>query len=279
MKKTWSIILNSILLLSLGLLIFVVFSHIRPMLAEPWDKVGRIILIAALVLAAALTRKKLGPSSYTDVFLAFGVAAIVMALDYYLPTSRILGELLQVPIDTPLGIALDKLDSSAIIVAGILVTSHLTKADLFLKGGNVKKSLTIGIVAFAVCVSGSLFVATLFGAQNVTVARVVPWIPYIALFIAGNAFNEELLFRGLFLKPIGSLTSKWLANVIIAIPFVLHHTGVTYTTDALLFLAFLLPLSLAWGFITLRTKSIWGSVLFHAGTDIPVVIAIFASLD
>jgi len=44
-------------------------------------------------------------------------------------------------------------------------------------------------------------------------------------------------------------------------------------------LAFLLPLSLAWGAITQKTDSLWGAVLFHAGMDIPVVLGIFSTLS
>ena len=106
----------------------------------------------------------------------------------------------------------------------------------------------------------------------------MPWVPWILVFVFANAANEELLFRGLFLGKLGSLYSPFAANLLLAIPFTLHHTGVTYTPDALMFLAFLFPLSLAWGAITQKTDSLWGAVLFHAGMDIPVVLGIFSTL-
>jgi membrane protease YdiL (CAAX protease family) len=65
---------------------------------------------------------------------------------------------------------------------------------------------------------------------------------------------------------------------VIAIPFALHHTGVSYTPDTITFLAILVPLALAWGYIMQKTDSLWGSVLFHAGTDIPIVLGIFSTL-
>ena len=37
-------------------------------------------------------------------------------------------------------------------------------------------------------------------------------------------------------------------------------------------------LGLAWGYVTQRTDSLLGSVLFHAGTDIPIIISIFSTL-
>jgi membrane protease YdiL (CAAX protease family) len=111
-----------------------------------------------------------------------------------------------------------------------------------------------------------------------SLARVLPWIPWILVFVAGNAFNEELLFRGLFLQKIDPFVGRLCSNLVLAIPFVLHHTGVTYTPSQWMFLAELLPLALAWSYITQRTDSLWGSVLFHAGTDIPIVLVLFSTL-
>ena len=74
--------------------------------------------------------------------------------------------------------------------------------------------------------------------------------------------------------PVGRFAS----NVLVAIPFVLMHSGVPYTTQDLLFLAVLLPLGLAWGALAQRSESLWGSVLFHAGTDVPVVLGLLSTM-
>ena len=44
-----------------------------------------------------------------------------------------------------------------------------------------------------------------------------------------------------------------------------------------LFLAFTFGLALAWADLMQTTDMLWGSVLFHAGTDIPVVLALFVA--
>ncbi|MDW7656227.1 MAG: CPBP family intramembrane glutamic endopeptidase [Bacillota bacterium] len=205
-----------------------------------------------------------------------------MAIDYYLPSSKWLLSVLNIPLQTPAGLALDKLDSSLIIVVCIILFTKLSGTSLgsiFLQKGHLCKGLSIGIIAFLVAVSGSFFVAVLFGAQDLTRARIITWIPWIAIFILGNAFNEELLFRGLFLNKIGLVTNKLLANLVLVLPFVLHHTGIDYSNDTLMFLAYLIPLAFIWGLIMQKTDSIWGSVLFHAGTDIPVILVIFSRLS
>jgi len=205
-----------------------------------------------------------------------------MALDMYLPTSAWILNLTGIQIETPLGIAIDKLDSSLIIVLSILIWSKILGkncSDLFLCGGAWRKSLLIGIIAFAISASGAYFIAMLFGASPYSFLTFLGWLPFILIFIIGNAFNEELLFRGQFLRANEEVMPKFLANLAIAIPFVLHHTGIAYTNDVLMFLVFLFPLALAWGGIMQKTNSIWGSFLFHAGMDIPVVIALFSSLS
>ena len=188
---------------------------------------------------------------------------------------------LSISIKTPAGLALDKLDSSIIIVASVVVLTKVSGgslASIYLKKGDLKQGLTFGVIAFLVAAAGSIPVAGLWGAQDLNLIRVLPWIPWILIFVAGNAFNEELLFRGLFLQKIDPFVGRFCSNLVLAIPFVLHHTGVTYTPNALMFLAELLPLALAWGYVTQKTDSLWGSVLFHAGTDIPIVLVLFSTL-
>lgn len=40
----------------------------------------------------------------------------------------------------------------------------------------------------------------------------------------------------------------------------------------------LLILGFVWGYVIQKTDSLWGSVLFHAGTDIPIVIGLLSNL-
>lgn len=265
----------------LGLVIFVVFSHIRPVFDGAVDLIGRLCLLAGLFFGSLTFGRHERWQPYRRVLWAGFTAAAATALDYYLPTIHWLLACLNVRLQTPLGIALDKLDSSIIIVLTILLFNRLSGRDhhdLYLQKGNLRRGLAVGISAFLVCAAGSIFVATAFGAVNLSIGRIIPWIPWILVFILANAFNEELLFRGLFLGNLSGPSGKLCANLAVSIPFVLHHTGVTYTNDSLLFLAYLLPLSLVWGYLMQDTKSLLASVLFHAGTDIPVILVIFSRM-
>jgi membrane protease YdiL (CAAX protease family) len=136
------------------------------------------------------------------------------------------------------------------------------------------------LITFSVAAVGAIPVSELlFGGQDLQIQRVLSWTPWILIFVFGNAFNEELLYRGLFLQKYSPFVGRFCSNLVIVIPFALHHTGVSYSPDTITFLAILIPLGLAWGYIIQKTDSLWGSVLFHAGTDIPVVLAIFSTLS
>ncbi|HEY69076.1 MAG TPA: CPBP family intramembrane metalloprotease [Anaerolineae bacterium] len=271
-----------ILFLLLGLFIFVVFSHMRPMLPEPYDLPGRITLILGFLVLSLWARRSPRWEPYGQILFACFIAAAATAVDYYLPSRDWLLKAFNLSLDTPAGIAIDKLDSSIIIVFSVILLTKASGSNLssiYLKRGNLKLGLGIGAIAFLVFAVSSIPVSEIFfGGRDLELARIVPWLPWILIFIVGNAFNEELLFRGLFLKKFGPFLGRFLSNLVIAIPFGLHHSGVSYSSDMLVFLALLIPLSLAWGFIMQKTDSLWGSVLFHAGADIPVVLSLFSAL-
>ena len=195
-------ILSFLLILFLGFIVFVVFSHIRPMLPHSIDLGCRIGAVLTLLLFAMITKNSRRCKEYETVLFAFSIAMIVTSVDLYLPSSTWILKALNISINTPAGIALDKLDSSLLIILLIIFFTKFfggTLESIYLKKGNLKNGLLIGIPAFAISIAGSYFVAIAFGAQNLSLQRIVPWIPWILIFIFGNAMNEELLFRVLFL--------------------------------------------------------------------------------
>lgn len=264
-----------------GLLVFVVFSHMRPIFAGTPDVVFRLIVALVFLSIPFVLKGRKTQKAERGLSISFFIAITAISLDLYLPTSRWIVKAVGTDYATPMGLALDKLDSSLIIILTIIILNRLSGGstkDLRLQKGNLKRGLSIGIPSFAAAALLSPYMARIFGAPGFTFPDVLAWLPWIIIFIAGNALNEELLFRGLFFGRMEPLLGRNLSNLAVAIPFVLHHTGVTYTADSLMFLAYLLPLALVWGRITQDNDSLIGSVLFHAGTDITVALALFSSL-
>jgi len=67
------------------------------------------------------------------------------------------------------------------------------------------------------------------------------------------------------------------------IPDYRHKTGETHGFRYALFYPWasrlvLLGLSIAWGWLTQKTGSLWGSALFHAGADLLIILPIFSGL-
>jgi membrane protease YdiL (CAAX protease family) len=270
------------LFLACGLLVFTVFSHYFPIFAGPTDFIGRIVVALAFLAAALLSRRSERYHKYWRICFAFFTALAAISLDYKLGFSKWLLPVLHIPLETPAGLAIDKLESSVLSILVVLLLTLVSGDDLgslYLRRGNLKLGLTIGLIAFVVMIASAIPVTTLFfNGKDLSWGRMLPWMPWVLIFVLANAFNEELLFRGLFFGRLQPFLGKFAINLLVAIPFTLLHTGVDYSADIWMFIGMVFPLSLAWGWTLQKTDSLWGSILFHAAMDIPVAFSLFSNL-
>jgi len=268
------------LFLVFGLLISVIFSHFRPLFPRDIDIQARVALILAFLVSALLLRRSRRFNKYWLVFFAFFIASFAQALDYYFNDWSL--SLLGLDTKTPEGIAVSKLESTLMIVIPILLFTMVSGgnlASIFLQKGKLRSGLIIGLTVFIAIAAISIpWAKWQYQTGDLSLSRVVPWIPWILLFVLANGINEELLFRGLFLRKLEPHLGAFPANLCIAIPFTMLHIGVDYTQNSLMFLAFLLPLGLVLGYVMQKTNSIIGSWLIHASVDISVALALFSAL-
>jgi membrane protease YdiL (CAAX protease family) len=269
-----------LLFLLCGLLLSLVFSHFRPLFPKAIDIPSRIALILAFLVSSLLLRRNSRLNKYWQIFFAFFIASFAQALDYYFSGWSL--SLLGLDIKTPAGIVADKLESTFLIVVPIVLLTKASGGDLgsiYLQKGKLRTGLIIGCVVFLAVAAISIpWAKWQYQTGDLGLARVIPWIPWILLFVLANGINEELLFRGLFLQKLEPFLGVFPSNLCIAIPFTMLHIGVNYTQNALMLLAFLLPLGLALGYIMQKTNSIISSWLIHASVDIAVVLALFSKL-
>ena len=115
-------------------------------------------------------------------------------------------------------------------------------------------------------------------AQNLTLERVVPWIPWLLIYVLSNGAMEELLFRGLFLQKLEPFFGKLLSNSLIAFVFTSLHSFANYTSEMTIFIAVVTLLAILWGYIMQKTSSALASILFHAGVDISIMLGMFSNL-
>lgn len=273
-------IVLALLFVAIGFVIYFIFSPMRPLLSNQNDYLGRIGLVAILLAMVWLFRRSNRFRKYEQVILGLLIMAIAVSLDrifgIYLITRVGVGDV------TPTGWAIQKLNESLIVIGTVVALTLLTGSSLgsiYLQKGNLKLGLTIGLVTFSLAAGGSILMADfLFKGQDLTLDRILPWLPWLLIFVLTNAAQEELLFRGLFLRRLEPFFGKFISNFLIMLVFTALHQGANYTSSDLIFLAALIPLALAWGYITQKTDSIWGSILFHAGMDIPIMLGIFSNL-
>ena len=264
----------------IGSLIMLVFSPWEPLLGPVNDYLGRIGLIVSLLAAALLLRRSSRQEKYWQ--LAFGLLIMAVAVSLDQVFGQYLVGYLGVRDNSPAGMALLKLNECAVIVSVIVLFTWISGSSLgsiYIQKGKLKLGLIIGLGTFFLAAAGSVPMADLFYGRDLTSARIIPWIPWLLIFVLANASLEELLFRGLFLRKLEPFFGRFFSILLVAFVFTLLHGTVTYTSDMRMFLVVVFPLALAWGYVMQKTDGLWGSILFHAGMDIPILLGIFSNLS
>jgi len=275
-------IILAILFIASAAFILIVFTPWGdgPKLGRIDDYLAKISLSIFLLASALLVRKSRRLEKYWQLLFALFIMTMAVSLD--LVFGRYMRSYLGVTDATPAGWALPKLNECFVVVSVIIIFTLLSGGSLgsiYIQKGNLKLGLVIGFTTFFIFAAGAIPMASLFNAQNLSFARIIPWIPWILIFVLANGTLEELLFRGLFLRKLEPFFGKFLSSFLIAFVFTGLHYWVSYTADQRLFIAVTFPLALALGYIMQKTDSVWGSILLHAGMDIPIMLGIFSNLS
>ena len=243
------------------------------------DYLAKIGVGLLLLTSALLVRRSKRFEKYWQILFALFILTITISL------QRILGfylvRQLGVTDSTPAGWAFPKLNECFVVISVIVIFTLLSGGSLgsiYIQKGNLKLGLIIGSIAFFIFAAGAVPMASLFQAKNLSMVRIIPWIPWILIHVLSNGTMEEMLFRGLFLRKLEPLVGKFLSIFLLAFVFTGLHSWVSYTADNRIFLAVTFPLALALGYIMQKTDSVWGSLLLHAGMDIPIMLGTFSNL-
>jgi len=272
----------AIMFIGIGGLIMTVFN--------PWGKsmldpvagyVGSITLIALLFIGTRLVHRSKRFEKFGRLSNGLLILAVVVTLDKIIGVYLIDHVGVRDAIAT--GWMLQKINEVLFIVCAVVFLQRVSGdslESLYIKKGNLRLGLTIGVITFLIAVAGSIPAAEfLFKAKDLSLSRVLPWMPIILVIVICNGALEELLFRGVFLRRLDPFFGKFGANILVALVFTVLHRGAFYTSQEMLFLVILFPLALAWGAIMQKTDGLWGSILFHAGMDIPIYLGLFSNLS
>lgn len=263
-----------------GSLIMLAFSPWRTLIKDPTqDYLGRLGLIAGFLILVALAHKLRFLFPYKEVLIGLLILSAAVTLDRVFGLFAI--DSLGASDSAPKGWAIQKAHESLIVIGAILLMNQASGGSLgslYIQKGRLKLGLSVGGLLFLLAAAGSFPMAALFKAENLTLARVIPWIPWLLIYVLCNGAMEELMFRGLFLRKLEPFCGRFGANLLVAFVFTILHGTVTYSASNMIFLAVTFPLALAWGYLMQKSDSIWGSILFHAGMDIPIMLGIFSNL-
>ncbi len=270
----------AVLFTALGSLIIIVFSPVRPLFGGAVDYLGRLGLGLLLLVTIGLVRKNRGLEKYWQILLGLLILLAAVSLDWIFANYLIAQ--LGINGDSPLGFSLLKLNECGVVIGVVIfltLSSGSRLGSIYIQKGNLRLSLIIGLTTFLLAAVLSMPMASLlFNFQYPGAAKMVRWIPWLLTAVLANAAQEELLFRGLFLRRLQPYFGKFLSNMLIVLVFTLLHKGAAYSSNEYILLAVLMPLALAWGCLMQKTDNLWGSVLFHAGMDIPILLGIFSNL-
>ncbi|NVM35445.1 MAG: CPBP family intramembrane metalloprotease [Candidatus Lokiarchaeota archaeon] len=256
-----------ILFLMCGLLVFFV-----PIFIQDIIRIIYFIVVSSLFLIVSiLSYRNTQRNEFYPVFFAFFIASLV----FYLQMPWTSGTTIE-------NIVYNILISTLIIVVPIILLTKISKNDIssiFLQKGNIRLGLIIGLATFSIFLITALPTSVyLFGGQNISFDRLISLFPWILIFVFLNGIREEILFRGLFLKKYDKFLGVDSSNILQAIIFSLAHLSSQFTLFSFIYFALTFFLGLGFGAVIQKTDSLLGAILFHAGADIPVIIAVFSVL-
>jgi len=266
-----------VLFLVCGLLVFVLGLDYHTRFWTNTSGAFKVGLSALFLVATLALRRSERGRAYWPMAFAFLAASLANVTTWYLaaPLQRWLWGLLGVATESAQGLMWGKLVDVVLRLAPIFALVWLTGdglSSLYVRKGNLRWSLTIGLLALINFLATSIAVAA---SRDGDLAAVFADLPWWFTFSLLNAFMEEIWYRGLFLQrlqpAIGATGVIWLTSLI----FGTSHLFATYIdpSGALVFGAITFTLGCAWALLMQKTNTLWGSVVFHLAGDVYWLIA------
>lgn len=165
-------------------------------------------------------------------------------------------------------------------------TKKTVRESLYLQKGKLVLGLILGVSMFAIFFILQVWLANanLFdtGGHTVTWSNVRSWLFPSLTWSFANGFREELWARGMVFQKTEPYLGKFGANFVQALPFAVAHLTVSYVGQDpvahYIFVGICFIMALIWGWMLQKTKSLIGPSIAHAGIDLPITLAEFASL-
>lgn len=227
-------------------------------------------LTVSLVLKRIPTLSRYGPAAYA-LFVAS--AALLFLSTGILNLRMGAGNPLQ-------EIALDKVSQFLHIVPVIIILTLVAGNDLksiFIAGGNLRAGLIFGGASF---LAFAVLTYALYGGASGFPGLSGSTIALVLIFIFANAIMEELWFRAIFLKKYEAVAGRAMAILVTSLVFGFSHVFATYEFPGgpVVFGIVVFVLGAVGAYSMLKTRSLTGAVLFHAGYDLVIIVPVLNSM-
>jgi membrane protease YdiL (CAAX protease family) len=237
----------------------------------------RTIVLVALAISTYIVKKSEKLHRFWRIVYSFTISSAGLLAAWFLGQWYHLVPGLS--ISTVEGVAIAKVAEVLPIVIAILAGVWLVDKDMasvFLKGGNIKQSIELGLLFSPL---GLIPFFALGGLGiNVEANLILTWIPWIITFSIANGLMEELMIRGLFLRKYGAFFGQTGSLFLTSVVFTLFHFGLLEYADFIsvsVIATFTFVLGLSWGYIVQKSNSLWGAVLAHMIADALGILAVF----
>ena len=274
MQKMNAQIFWSIIYAVIGGLIFILGLNLLKLIPEKIQD-GYKIGLPIILLIAYLVSQKYFPNQKT-VFLAFFLVSVGWTLDFYL-TGKI-NNLFSFNTKELSGLAYTMVIStllvSAPVIIGWLISGQKLSA-LFIQNSEKTWGIVVGIVGLLLF--GGLGVLQSLN-QELTIKVIGAAIPLALVFSLANGFREELVYRAVLIKGFQANIGVVATIIVTTLVFTLAHIDVSYTpASQIVFVIGLVIIGVVGSLIMMKTGSLLGSVLFHAGADVLLIVGMLSS--
>jgi membrane protease YdiL (CAAX protease family) len=254
--------------------LFFLGDHINP----GRDRIVATAISAALLLGLTiLLYRSERFHKYWEVSFAFFTGSFGLFLAWNIPDPPL--SVIGASMDTPQGVAVLKFYELLPLALVIIVLTEIVQGSLstiYIQRGDLRSGLGLGFLL-------GIFILVVYFVlswSTINLAKAIAALPWLIFFAVSNAFFEELLIRGLFLKRYIALLGTAWALVLSALCYGLFFLGVQAAVGPIPYsaLVVILPLGFMYGFIMQRSDSIWGPVSIHAVVDLIFLLGVFASI-
>jgi membrane protease YdiL (CAAX protease family) len=269
MKKTFLFFI----FLAVGIQVLFIGGYYQAPAEQTRILIKVINVVVCFSAAYAFSRREdLRP--YYPVALAFGLSALGFLLSFLL--SDWTANLLNATPTTPRGVALLKVGEVIPMVLPALVLIPIWGegfGSIYLQRGRLGVSLVLGVALGAILVVLLLLISDA-GPKARSSLSFAGWM---LLFAFSNAFMEELLVRGLFLRPFEKFFRPFIALLLTALLFTVMHFDASYLNaeNFVTAVPYIFLLGLGTGAVIQRSGNLWGAVLAHAAADVVLIISTF----